>query len=434
MQITVSKLRDALSLLDSGVGKKKNGLPLLQCVLLGDGVIRATNLDRSVSLALREADGMAPVLLQHKILQQTLAYIPGHQVLDIQARKDGSAVDLTTDGSKLEMARAGDVSDFPPMAGPDPVIGQGSVDGDVLVPWLQAIAPYAARDNSRPVLSGVCVTLGDGPVKLAAADGFRLGYTTLPVSFPGEAKHRLIVPVETAGALAPLWRASARGPGLGEGPSNVALRTVAPRLMRVAFSETQLQLRFGNVTFSTALIAGDFPDYEQLIPTGDLLEVTVFAEEFERAVHRAAPISEAGAEIIRLSWADGVLHVVGRSEDIGRVEATVRAVAGGKGQGGNTAFKCGFLLSYLKGKQGLLTIRQAEPSSPASLTMADDVSVVIMPMFVQPEEKGKPEEQSKPAAGKKPRSKPARGAKAPEAEEGQETDPSPVAAEAAAGG
>ena len=66
-----------------------------------------------------------------------------------------------------------DAEDFPPI----PTVSGGAnlaIGASALKEAIQQVVFAAAPDDSRPVLAGVLLTVKDGKLTLAAADGFRL--------------------------------------------------------------------------------------------------------------------------------------------------------------------------------------------------------------------------------------------------------------------
>jgi len=74
--------------------------------------------------------------------------------------------------------------------------------------------------------------------------------------------------------------------------------------------------------FITRLIAGNFPEYKQLIPT-PRLKLQVLAPVLERAVRRLGDIAKDSSGIVRLKWTETQMSVSAKSDEVGEVEATI---------------------------------------------------------------------------------------------------------------
>ncbi len=180
VQINVEKLRQALELLEPVIPSKPS-LDVLKCVRLGEGKAVATDLEAAVTVS-GLGDSEEGVCLPYDTLIKLLASVPGHETAVITV--DGKKATLIAGRTRATLA-ALPLEDFPPIPDLRPE-HEAAVDGDALVRALTAVLPAAARkDDTRPVLQSVCLTLGESP-EAAAADGFRLAWEPIPVKLPGE--------------------------------------------------------------------------------------------------------------------------------------------------------------------------------------------------------------------------------------------------------
>ena len=239
---------------------------------------------------------------------------------------------------------------------------------------LASMVDYCATDASRPVLNGVSLSLGE-TIEAAAGDGFRMAYQTLPLSFPTE--ETVIIPAGSVRTLTYLWD---KVPPAVPQASTLIRQVTAKRQLELALGDGRLMARFGRVTLGIRLIEGTSPNFRQLLPQDPPLKVRVFAPALERAVRRLYGIARDSRGIVRLAWADTTLTVSATSDDKGKVEAEVPVQT--EGDPGRVALNVSYLLDYLKGKEGLVTVGAKDESSPVLLRHATSPPVVIMPMFV----------------------------------------------------
>mgnify|MGYP001585552863 CR=1 FL=1 len=173
MKIRTEKLRDALELVAPAVGGRKVTLPALRCVRVGEGTLAATNLEVRVQVELPEAQD-PPFLMPHKLALDFLKAVPGDTVMWV-GETDGVAIQA---GSARVRFQAPKEENFPPRPDLQAPL-EAEVDGDAMVKALEEMVRYTATGDSRPVLNGVCLTLGD-PAEAVAADGYRLAVRALP--------------------------------------------------------------------------------------------------------------------------------------------------------------------------------------------------------------------------------------------------------------
>jgi DNA polymerase III sliding clamp (beta) subunit (PCNA family) len=372
MQVQVQKLREAMQLLEPVV-PGKTALPILHNVLLKDGRAIAGDLETFVFIDLPEAD--MECLIPHNSVMELLKYVPGNEMLTIEA--DGELT-LSWDGGKSSYPCA-KPEEYPPE--PELVVKtEGSMDGNVLMTALTSSAKYCATEQDRPVLNGVAIFPGEN-LDIAAGDGFRMAYQTIPATFPIEKP--LIIPSSAVWVLNSLWQHTK--PDVAIGDSLVGL-VMSKRQATVALVEAKssgaelLRLCFSGVTALIKLIQGTPPNFKQLIPKDIPTTVKFFPGDLERAVKRLRPIAKDDKGIVRLSWTKDTMTVSASSEEVGKVEGTLSVQADNPDRVG---INIKYLLEYLKGKEGMITLGLSSGTTPVVLRHRASPLVLVMPMMVQ---------------------------------------------------
>jgi len=371
MDIQVARFREVLSLLKPVV-PRKTALPVLTNVMLKDGQVVATDLETIVKIPVPEADlaCLIPYVDVTKMLQYTL----GGEVLHIEPEKGKVRMSWSEGSSTFA---SGDVKDFPPMPEIE-AVAEASLNGDILFPAMVSVLRYTAKTDDRPVLSGVTLVLGE-PMRIAAGDGFRMAYQDLSLSFPQDIA--LIVPSGSVTALHHLWEKTPRTPP----PSDELIPVLmAKKQVSVAFDGKRgLSFDFGGAAIAIVkLIEGSPPDWLKLIPKkAPLLQVQFWANELETAVRRALPVAEQGSGILRMAFDASTVTISAKAGDR-QVESRIKAFTT-KGKPNKVALNAPYLLDYLAGKDGLVTIALTDPESPVILQHQKNPRVLIMPMHAE---------------------------------------------------
>lgn len=367
MQMRADRLREALMLVQPVI-PRKTALPMLKNVLLRDGQAIATDLEVTVILELPEAEG--EYLIPHHSALELLKYVPGNELLSIE--QSNKSIEFSWEGGKAQYDAVAP-KEYPPV----PKLkerARGSVDGDSLVKALVSAVDYCCTDDTRPILAGIGLSLGE-TMEIAAGDGYRMAYQILPISFPAEDK--VIIPAHSVRVLGELWK---KTPPVVPLENSLISQVIAKRQIELALGN-RLMACFGRVTLLSTVIEGTAPNFSQLIPQEPPLKVRVFAPELERAVRRCAEVASDGGEIIRLGWTETALTVSAKSGDKGSVEAEVQVQT--EGGAGKTALNVRYLLDYLKGKEGLVSIGVKGVVDPILFRHGTSPLVVVMPMTVQ---------------------------------------------------
>ncbi|GAH67063.1 unnamed protein product, partial [marine sediment metagenome] len=271
-------------------------------VLLKDGKAVAGDLETFVLIDLPEAD--IECLIPHKAVMELLKYVPGNEILTIEANKE---ITLSWDGGKSSYPRV-KPDEYPPV--PELTVKtEGSLDGNTLVTALAVAANYCSNEASKPVLNGVVIFPGE-KLDIAAGDGYWMAYQTIPDSFPIE--QPIIIPSSTVSILNSLWKHTK--PDVALGDSLVGL-VMSKRQVDVALVEAKnsdadiLRVCFSGVTVLPKLIQGNPPNFKQLIPSDIPTTVKFFSSDLERAIKRLRAIAKEGSDIVRLTWTNDTMTV-----------------------------------------------------------------------------------------------------------------------------
>jgi DNA polymerase III sliding clamp (beta) subunit (PCNA family) len=370
MQIQVLKFRNALGLLDTVIPKKSK-LPILTNVHLKNGQIIATDSTKAIAIAVPEVQGEC--LLPYSELTKLLKYVPGHE--EVRIEYDGGKIRLTWSDGKATYA-AKPIEDYPALPQLTNVQIKQTIDGEHFVAGLLSVADYCAPDKGeRPLLKGVTVLLGD-QIDVIGSDGFRLATKRLPVSIPpANDTKSVVIPQETVYLLGELWRRAPRNNR--EGTSVVDL-VLPKRELELEVDASKVTMQFGIVTLYSRRIEGMPPNYHQLVPDY-APSVQLYGPDLELALRRVQVPAKVGKAILRMLWDAGAMTLSADSEEKGDIEVNfpVQTFSPGK-----FAIEYPFILEYVRGKPGLITLCTKDHQSPMLLRYLNAPTVVIMPRMV----------------------------------------------------
>ncbi len=371
-EVQVRELREAMGLIGPVVPKKPV-LESLSCVQLRNGQAMATDLEIAATVDLPGFEGTC--LVPYRPVLDLIRYIPGHEELTIEQR--GRELNLSWSEGKASYETY-EPGDYPPLREPEAKV-EAIVDGDTLISSLLSMVGYCATEQSRPVLTGVTLYLGDS-VEVAAGDGYRMAFRTLPVAIPTEedGMSNVIIPIRAIEFLNHLWTKAPRTAPLVD--SLVELVSSRGKL-HLSLGDNGLQARFGPVSMVSQLIAGTPPNFRQLIPAEPPIGVYIYAPDLERAVRRVRGVAEDARGIVRLAWENGTMNVSAKGEEKASIEATIPVEI--QGDSGKVALNVKYLLEYLKGKTGMVTMGVTSSTAPVLFRYASSPLVLIMPMFTQ---------------------------------------------------
>lgn len=268
MSLAISK-NDLARLLaaTTKVVESRTTLPILSTVRLiaADGKLTATATDLDIEVtASADVDGDLAVCVDAKLLTSVVAKAGAELTLEAA---DGQLIIKSGRGRWKLFALP--VADFPDMNG-----GQFATSFRADLANLFAPVQFAMSDETtRFYLNGIYFRGGADSVAVAT-DGHRLSRNSGPElpDFDG-----IIVPRKTVGL-------------------------VPKGDITVEVSDTKIRFTHDDVTITSKLIDGSFPDYERVIPRNNDRVVTFSSPEMKQAAERVSVISSARERAVRLTF------------------------------------------------------------------------------------------------------------------------------------
>ena len=368
MKLTVARkeLYEGLQIVSRAVSTQTT-LPVLKNVLIEPGTdaikLSATDLELGVEVlvpaSIKEGGSLT---VPAKTFSEIIAALPeadvslagdDHHNLVICCRRSEYRIHGLT------------AEDFPAL----PEVG-GSVSLNLPQPQIREMirqtAFAASDDDTRPILTGVCVMVQEGKLRLVATDTHRLGVRTAPVA-EASGDTTVIVPVR---AMNELLRV------LGDDEE---------KSLFVKIDQNQVLFKTDRVTLVSRLIEGQFPRYERVIPSGHTRRLTIQRDEFQSSLRRARIVARDSAAKDRvLLSTEGENVVLSAEGEEGRAHEEFEVVR--EGDDISIAFNAGYLVEALgvMDSEGVF-LEMTEPLSPAVVRPVDgeDYLMVIMPMQVQ---------------------------------------------------
>lgn len=309
MKVSIERtaLLSAMSQAQSVV-EKRNTIPILANVLIeaeGESIsLRATDLDIEVVEKVSgvvESDGATTVAAH--TLHDIVRKLPDGALVVLEDDGTKGRLDIVAGRSSFSLATL-PREDFPIMASSE-YDCNFSIEAAELKRLFDKSKFAISTEETRYYLNGVYMHSAevDGASKLrcVATDGHRLARIDAPLPDAANNLPGVIVPRKTVGELLRL---------LDEDEATIA----------VSVSETKLRFSTPQVTLTSKVIDGTFPDYARVIPQGNSRKLEVDAAEFAQAVDRVATVSSERSRAVKMSLSEDQLVLSVNAPDSG--EAT----------------------------------------------------------------------------------------------------------------
>ncbi len=345
------------------VVERRQTLPVLAnfLVQVQNGQLSLTGTDLEVEMVSRIAVEDA---------QDGETTIPARKLFEIiRALPDGSRITVSQTGDKITV-QAGrsrftlatlPSNDFPSVdeveATERVAIGEAT-----LKELIERTAFAMAQQDVRYYLNGLLFDLRGDALRTVATDGHRLALCETDLAKPSGSKRQIIVPRKGVTELQRLLESGDREIELEVGRSHVRVKR-------------------DDVTFTSKLIDGRFPDYEAVIPIGADREVKVDREALRASLQRAAILSNEKYRGIRVEVSPGNLKISAHNpeqeeaqEEI-EADTTVSDLA--------IDFNVNYLLdalSALRDEEVIIQLRDSNSSALVRESSSEKSRHVVMPL------------------------------------------------------
>lgn len=335
-------------------------LPILSGVRLSteDGRLQvaATDLEITLECSIEvTTTDKGKAILPARILGEAVKGLPNEEV-ELSIDHDAGQAEIACGKTRYEI-KSMPLEDYPQL----PAMENGktlTVIGEALSEAIRQVIKAVSRDEARPTLGGVLVSIADGSMNMVATDSYRLAVKGLDIE--GEAGDiEIIIPARAVEELG---------------------RLTGEDKIEMGCGENQVHFKAGEVSLVSRLIEGQFPKYEQLLPDSWNTRVKFEADELASAIKRVAILSSSSA-IVRFVVGGNSIKVRTYAQDVGSAEDEAECTI--EGDPIETAFNAQYIIDGLAAVQGgPATIEFTSPLKPAVLRPAgqDDYLYLIMPV------------------------------------------------------
>src|ERR687883_1133557 len=323
--------------------------------------LQATDMELGVRVRVAvEAEREGAAVVPGRLLLDVVRSLPKSE-LSFESRSSHGDVELVSGPSRFHL-RTLPADEFPRL----PEVGDASVmklPAAAFVETVNRVARAASRDETRPHLTGVLVSAAERELRMVATDSYRLSVkeTSLDEALDGSLEAN--VPART---LQELSRIST-----SEGGDKI----------EIAALEHQVIFRVGEVTLSSRLVEGRFPNYKQLLPEQFEHELHVSGPELLEVVRRISLLAQKNAPL-RMRFAEGALEVSAQTPDIG--EASESRPVPFDGEPLEIGFNPEFLRDGLESAESDdLILKLISPLRPGLIQSGDDGGFIYLVMPIR---------------------------------------------------
>ena len=264
-----------------------------------ESVIEASDTDYDLNV-----EDPGAIVLPARFFSEIVKKLPDKQVtIEVTS---GFQADITSGTAKFQI-NGQDAENFPhlPEVETNKTI---TLPNDVLKEVIRQTVIAVSKQESRPILAGIHITLHDGLLTAVATDSHRLAQRKVTLNdVDNGIDFDVIIPGKSMNELS-------------------GMISDVDEDVQVQVTENQILFIFGNTHFYSRLLEGNYPETSQLIPDTADTTVELDAGTFLASIERASLLShESRNDVVKLTLKpdENLVRISSDSPDIGTVEEEV---------------------------------------------------------------------------------------------------------------
>ncbi len=312
------KFRVERDVLAEAVTWVARGLPNRPPVPVLAGVLIEASDEGTLTLSAFDYEVSAKITVAAEVAEPGTVLVLGRLLADISRNLPARPVDVTTDGSKVQVTCGSSrfslllmpADDYPTLPA-SPAIS-GTIAGDVFTQAVAQVSIAADRGDTLPILTGVRIEIEGDKITLLATDRYRLAMRELTWNPEvTDASHVALVPARTLSDTAKALGAS--------GSVEIHLGGAADGL---------IGFEAGQRRSTTRLLDGEYPKVTSIFPSSAETESVIETTALVEAVKRVALVAERNTPV-RLRFSDGQVVIEAGTGDDAQASEAVEAVMTG---------------------------------------------------------------------------------------------------------
>lgn len=358
--IKTQELQEVVNQIYSVVPRRST-MPILQTVKFKSNSHRikvsATDLDKSLTLYLNsdlEIDACIPA----KQLHETVNLLTADEVdFTIKDRK----VIINKNPGRATIRSGYHTDDFPIVDIPDNNKETFTIDAEILSNALKKAGSTASKEGNHHVLTGVLLRSEDNVLNVVSADGFRLTVVKILLGLPN---FEVIIPGTSIDPLAKILDKQGK--------------------VNMSTSESKVVFWNDNFLFTSQIVAGNFPDFQRIIPEEFKTKIRVDKSQLSNAIKQALVYAVDVNNMIKIHLNASELVLMGESSEYGKDRTPITNFDFLGGEEIEIAMNGTYLQDALKLCKNTVELRFNTPKQPVGVYDPENelLTHTLMPMHL----------------------------------------------------
>lgn len=306
--------------------------------------------------------------------------VPAKQLAEFLNSVPNEKIDVLLDGQLLKVSTLNNSAQFNTIPADDyPSVASITDQNPLLtlsiedvLTTVNRVAFAAATDDIKPVMTGIKLEIKEDTIAFVGADGLRLSRQVIRLSQKSSSNIELIIPAKAFEELAYIVSEFSSD----QGDNTVSLFLIEER--------NQVVFRYNDIDLISRLIDGQYPAYQQAIPTGYQTTAEIERAEFQTALKVVNIIARGvlGNKLyVDQDPKENVIRMSATQTDLGSNESSFAAKI--EGENMKMAFSSRLLAEMLSHVGGEKIIFESSSATSAGVfkIKGDDTFIhLVMPM------------------------------------------------------
>ncbi len=373
LEIFKDKLNQSLTVIEH-LTRKNASLPILNNVLIETEKnflkLSATNLETSIIWwILSKIKGHGKLAVPAVFLKSVIGFIKEDK---IKLGSEGKNLILKTKNQTTQIQGV-NLEDFPIIP---KVVTEDSIeiDGQKFNQGIEQVINIPSVSQIRPEISGVYFNFQKNQIKIVGTDSFRLAEKTINLPEKIKKEFSFILPQFAARELLNILSLRLNNLKIYYTPN------------QVLFEWRGQEIDYPEIHFSSRLIEGNYPNYQEIIPKKYTVELVLNKDSFETQIKKAGLFSGKISEVkLIVLGQENKLKIFSESAETGKNEAYLPIKIKGKiSEEIEVSFNYKFLIDGLNNiKSSEVNFSLSENEGPAVISPVGDDSYIYILMPIK---------------------------------------------------
>jgi DNA polymerase III subunit beta len=234
------------------------------------------------------------------------------------------------------------------------------IDKDILIEMIKKTAFIILGDKTRFGTNGVFLDISEKHIKMVANDGRRLAEVKKKINNPNDITKSCIIPIK--------------------GVSQI-LRIISEQegVVKLRVEEKRILVKTENATLCSQLLEGQYPKYEEVIPSKLDKRASLNRHEFTTAIRRGSIMTTEEYKLLKFKFTSETLEIRCISPDVGEAKTVIPVEYSGDEL--EIGLNPEFVLDFLKNVDTEeIKLDMKDPGTAGVFKAGGGCTYVIMPM------------------------------------------------------